>query len=105
ELRELPPALPGRPRAQRAHASSAGLARGAPAGEHGGGPLRRGAGGLRASRAGDRCVAVLAFSEYARRQFPKQAASSPHRAAIEAKLRVRYPVMPLRRNAPEGGTG
>ena len=60
---------------------------------------------LRASLASDRCVACLAFSEYARRQFRKQAASSPHRAAIEAKLRVRYPVMPLRRTTPKPGSG
>ena len=60
---------------------------------------------LRASLASDRCVACLAFSEYARRQFRKQAAASPHRAAIEAKLRVRYPVMPLRRTTPKPGSG
>jgi glycosyltransferase involved in cell wall biosynthesis len=59
---------------------------------------------LRARLASDRCVACLAFSEYARRQFLHQARRSPYRVAIEAKLRVRYPVMSLRRDAPKHGS-
>jgi glycosyltransferase involved in cell wall biosynthesis len=59
---------------------------------------------LRARLAHERCVACLAFSQYARRQFLHQARHSPHRAAIEAKLRVRYPVMSLRRREPKRGS-
>jgi glycosyltransferase involved in cell wall biosynthesis len=60
---------------------------------------------LRAQLAHERCIACLAFSDYARRQFIHQARSSPHRAAIEAKLRVRYPAMPLRRSEPKASSG
>jgi glycosyltransferase involved in cell wall biosynthesis len=60
---------------------------------------------LRARLADDRCVACLAFSEYAHRQFSHQARGSRHRAAIEAKLRVRYPAVPLRRTTPKRGSG
>jgi glycosyltransferase involved in cell wall biosynthesis len=60
---------------------------------------------LRARLADDRCVACLAFSDYARRQFSHQAGGSRHRAAIEAKLRVRYPAVPLRRTTPKEGSG
>jgi glycosyltransferase involved in cell wall biosynthesis len=60
---------------------------------------------LRARLAHERCMACLAFSEYARRQFRHQARSSPHRAAIDAKLHVRYPVMSLRRSEPKAGSG
>jgi glycosyltransferase involved in cell wall biosynthesis len=60
---------------------------------------------LRARLAHDRCIACLAFSEYARRQFAQQAAGSRQRAAIEAKMRVRYPAVPLRRTAPKHGSG
>jgi glycosyltransferase involved in cell wall biosynthesis len=59
---------------------------------------------LRARLAHERCVACLAFSEYARRQFLHQARVSPSRDAIEAKLRVRYPVMSLRRSQPKQGS-
>ena len=60
---------------------------------------------LRARLADPRCLACLAFSEYARRQFAQRARFSPHRAAIEAKLRVRYPAMPVRRSEPKPGSG
>ena len=60
---------------------------------------------LRARLADDRCIACLAYSEYAHRQFRHQAAGSRHRAAIEAKLRVRYPAFPLRRTTPKPGSG
>ena len=56
---------------------------------------------LRARLADDRCIACLAYSQYAQRQFRHQAAGSRHRAAIEAKLRVRYPAFPLRRTTPK----
>jgi glycosyltransferase involved in cell wall biosynthesis len=60
---------------------------------------------LRVRLADERCVACLAYSEYARRQFRHQAAGSRHRAAIEAKMRVRYPAFPLRRTTPKPGSG
>jgi glycosyltransferase involved in cell wall biosynthesis len=60
---------------------------------------------LRARLADDRCIACLAYSDYARRQFRHQAGSSRHRAAIEAKLSVRYPAVPLRRATPKNGSG
>jgi glycosyltransferase involved in cell wall biosynthesis len=60
---------------------------------------------LRARLADDRCIACLAYSEYAHRQFSHQAAGSRHRAAIEAKMRVRYPAFPLRRTTPKSGSG
>jgi glycosyltransferase involved in cell wall biosynthesis len=60
---------------------------------------------LRARLASDRCIACLAFSEYAQRQFSQQAGGSRHRAAIEAKMRVRYPAFPLRRETPKTASG
>jgi glycosyltransferase involved in cell wall biosynthesis len=60
---------------------------------------------LRARLASDRCIACLGYSEYACRQFSHQAGGSRHRAAIEAKLRVRYPAVPLRRTTPKDGSG
>ncbi len=60
---------------------------------------------LRARLASERCIAALAFSEYACRQFGHQAGGSRHRAAIEDKLRVRYPVLPVRRTTPKSGSG
>jgi glycosyltransferase involved in cell wall biosynthesis len=71
----------------------------------GGLALRRLEERLRARLAHERCVACLAFSDYARRQFLHQARSSPYRDAIAAKTRVRYPVMPLRRSEPKAGSG
>jgi glycosyltransferase involved in cell wall biosynthesis len=60
---------------------------------------------LRARLAHERCIACLAFSEYARRQFRHQARNSPYRDVIDAKMRVRYPVMSLRRSEPKDGSG
>ncbi|HEY3612924.1 MAG TPA: glycosyltransferase, partial [Gaiellales bacterium] len=60
---------------------------------------------LRARLASPQCRQVLAFSEYARRQFHHQSAGSRHRAAIEAKLRVRHPAVPRRTETPKRGSG
>lgn len=49
-----------------------------------------------------RCVALLAMSEYAVRQFRAQNASFPRRAELERKLEVLRPALPLRREQPKG---
>jgi glycosyltransferase involved in cell wall biosynthesis len=49
----------------------------------------------------DRCVALLALSEYAARQFRYQSRHFPDRDVLEAKLEVRYPAVALRRSEPK----
>lgn len=56
---------------------------------------------LRKRLLSDRCVALIAMSEYARRQFRWQHRNAAERAALEAKLRVLYPAVPLRRQQPK----
>jgi glycosyltransferase involved in cell wall biosynthesis len=50
---------------------------------------------------GDQCVALLALSQYATRQFAVQHADDPHRAALERKMEVCYPAVSLRRQEPK----
>jgi glycosyltransferase involved in cell wall biosynthesis len=49
----------------------------------------------------DRCVALLALSEYAARQFRHQNRAFTGLDALEAKLEVRYPAVPARRTEPK----
>jgi glycosyltransferase involved in cell wall biosynthesis len=49
----------------------------------------------------DRCVALLALSEYAVRQFRHQIRHLPEREVLEAKLEVRYPAIAPRRSEPK----
>jgi glycosyltransferase involved in cell wall biosynthesis len=53
----------------------------------------------------DRCVGLVAISEYALRQFRWQARDFAGRHALEAKLRVLYPAIAPRRAAPKTGFG
>jgi len=48
-----------------------------------------------------RCVALLALSEYAVRQFRHQNRAFPGLAALEEKLEVRYPAVAARRSEPK----
>jgi glycosyltransferase involved in cell wall biosynthesis len=57
---------------------------------------------LRRRLARDRCVALLAMSRYAVRQLEEQTRDAPELPALRAKLRVRYPALPLRAPAPRG---
>lgn len=52
-----------------------------------------------------RCVALLALSEYAVRQFRHQNRAFPGLAALEEKLEVRYPAVALRRSEPKDALG
>lgn len=52
-----------------------------------------------------RCVALLALSEYAVRQFRYQNRNFAGREALEAKLEVRYPAVALRRTEPKEHLG
>lgn len=49
----------------------------------------------------DRCIRLLAFSQYAIRQFRDQNIGYSGLKALEAKLEVLYPSVPLRRQAPK----
>lgn len=49
----------------------------------------------------ERCVALLALSEYAARQFRHQSRDFDGRAELEGKLEVRYPVVAPRRSEPK----
>lgn len=49
----------------------------------------------------ERCVALLALSEYAVRQFRRQNRGFAGLAALEAKLEVRYPGVAARRSEPK----
>lgn len=49
----------------------------------------------------ERCVALLALSEYAARQFRRQNRDFSGCAELEAKLEVRYPVVAPRRGEPK----
>jgi glycosyltransferase involved in cell wall biosynthesis len=49
----------------------------------------------------ERCVALLALSEYAARQFRHQNRDLPGLERLEAKLEVRYPAVTLRREQPK----
>jgi len=55
---------------------------------------------LRRQLAGDRCVALLAMSRYAVRQLESQTSGAAELPALRAKLRVRYPAIPLRATEP-----
>src|SRR5690348_15184520 len=48
-----------------------------------------------------RCLALVAMSEYARRQFEWQHRDDRHRAALARKLRTIYPTVPLDREQPK----
>jgi glycosyltransferase involved in cell wall biosynthesis len=48
-----------------------------------------------------RCVALVAISEYARRQFRLQCRSFAERDQLEAKTELIYPALPLRRREPK----
>lgn len=50
---------------------------------------------LRRALASDRCRAIMAISDYARNLFRLQHADSPEWPALEAKLAVRYPNLPM----------
>ena len=52
-----------------------------------------------------RCVALLALSEYATRQFGHQSRDFAGREALEAKLEVRYPAIAARRAEPKERLG
>lgn len=52
-----------------------------------------------------RCVALLALSEYALRQFKHQNRDFPGLQELEAKLEVRYPAVTPRRSEPKEGLG
>jgi glycosyltransferase involved in cell wall biosynthesis len=49
----------------------------------------------------DRCVALVALSQYAARQFRHQNRAFAGLDALEAKLEVRYPAVPVRRAEPK----
>jgi glycosyltransferase involved in cell wall biosynthesis len=49
----------------------------------------------------DQCVALLAMSQYALRQFRLQNRNSPTREGLERKMEVRYPSVPLRITEPK----
>ena len=57
-------------------------------------------GRLRRQLARDRCVALLAMSRYAVRQLEAQNRDAAELPTLRAKLRVRYPAIPLRASAP-----
>jgi glycosyltransferase involved in cell wall biosynthesis len=48
-----------------------------------------------------RCVALVAMSEFGRRQFRRQNRDFPGREALEAKMHLIYPAMRLRRERPK----
>jgi len=48
-----------------------------------------------------RCVALIAISEYALRQFRRQSRHFPGREALEAKMEQAYPAVDLRRSEPK----
>jgi glycosyltransferase involved in cell wall biosynthesis len=53
----------------------------------------------------DRCVGLVAISEYALRQFRRQAHDFAEREALEAKLQLLYPAIAPRRSTPKAGFG
>jgi glycosyltransferase involved in cell wall biosynthesis len=52
-----------------------------------------------------RCVALLALSQYAARQFAQQSRDFSGREALAAKLEVRYPAIAARRSEPKERLG
>jgi glycosyltransferase involved in cell wall biosynthesis len=59
---------------------------------------------LRTRLLSNRCVALIALSEFARRQFRWQNRDYPELAALEAKLHLIYPVAPQRVSRPRGAS-
>lgn len=70
-----------------------------------GDPSARDARWLRRELAKPRCVALLAMSEYARRQFRAQNRGTPELAALEAKMEVLRPAVALARSEPKAHAG
>jgi glycosyltransferase involved in cell wall biosynthesis len=56
---------------------------------------------LQRSLLSDRCRAIVAMSEYARRQFHHQSRDFAGREQLEAKLEVLRPALPVRRTTPK----
>jgi glycosyltransferase involved in cell wall biosynthesis len=54
---------------------------------------------------GPECIALIAMSEYARRQCLHQNRNFSGRSALEAKLRVVHPAVSARRASPKTGSG
>lgn len=60
---------------------------------------------LRGRLLSEQCVAVIAKSDYARRQFRAQSADFADRSALEAKMHLLYAAVPVRRDAPKSPSG
>jgi glycosyltransferase involved in cell wall biosynthesis len=67
--------------------------------------VRHAAGLLRRQMTRRRCIALLAMSQYAQRQFHAQNRGTPELPALEAKLEVLRPAVPLTRTQPKSHTG